>query len=189
MDSNIPLTLDDYANRVRDILDELKICHCVVVGHSFGGRVGIRLCGDDRVSALALLSPAGMRPRRGLKYYMKIIRYKTFKKLGKDVSGMGSEDWRQLTEAQKRTFVNIVNTYQEKEARKIRKPVLLLWGGEDKSTPVYMAKRLYRLIKESTLYVYPNCDHFFYLKQTRDVCKRIYDFLEEYEVCGDIIWN
>ena len=44
--------------------------------------------------------------------------------------------------------------------KKIDRPVLLLWGRDDRVAPVSVANRLLRDLPDSKLIVYPRCGHF-----------------------------
>ena len=47
--------------------------------------------------------------------------------------------------------------------KKIKCKTFIFWGSEDKSTPIYMAKKIHKLIKNSKLYVVKGAGHFSYL--------------------------
>ena len=53
----------------------------VLIGHSFGGRVGILYASRNRVGKLVLVDAAGVKPRRSLKYYLKVYRFKAMKRI------------------------------------------------------------------------------------------------------------
>lgn len=156
-------TIFDYAELTLHIMRLCNFEKPVVVGHSFGGRVAILLASGNYCSKLFLTASAGIKPKRSIKYYCKVLRNKFCKKfnIGK-ISG--STDYNQLSTIMKKTFVNIVNTFLEKYAININVPTILFWGRQDKETPKYMAKKLNKLIKSSNL-VLVNGGHFAYLEQ------------------------
>ena len=92
---------------------------------------------------------------------------------------MGSSDFRQLSFKMRKTFVNIVNTFLEKYAININVPTLLVWGECDKDTPMYMAKKLKRIIKNSELIVFKNAGHFAYVEQAYKFCLIVSAFVKE----------
>lgn len=59
-------TLESSTAFVLDALDALEIERCILVGHSLGGPLAISVAAKapERVSALALLASAGLRPHR-----------------------------------------------------------------------------------------------------------------------------
>ena len=156
-----PLALDDYVDGVSDIIGETDV---VLIGHSFGGRVAMRLAArDTRVRGLVLIDSAGIPPRRSPRYYSRVLRYKLAKRLGLSVKNAGSADYAALQGPMRKTFVNIVNDSNVSDARKISVPTLLLWGSADKDTPMYMCRRLKRLIRGSEAVVFPGAGHYSYI--------------------------
>ena len=170
--------LFSYAGMFMSLCEHLKIDKCDILGHSFGGRIAIVVCAvkSSLVHSCILVDSAGMKPKRTLKYHMQICKYKFFKKLGKDVSKFGSKDFQMLSPKMKKVFSNIVNLFLEDYAKKINCKTLIVWGKDDKETPLYMAKRLNKLVKNSGLEVIPNAGHFPFF----DAPLKFYNLLEEF---------
>ena len=80
------------------------------------------------------------------------------------MSKYGSEDYKALPEQMKPVFVRIINEDLTPNLSKIACPTLLIWGGKDKSTPLYMAKTMHKKIKDSGLVVFKESGHFSYLE-------------------------
>ena len=159
-----PLTIGDYAEGVSDLMTSLSIDECVLVGHSFGGRIAMRLASHDpRISGVVLIDSAGILPRRGIAYYLKVGWYKIGKKLRFRRLPKGSSDYAVLSGVMRKTFVNVVNESSERDARAITVPTLLIWGRSDKDTPIYMCKTLNRLIRGSECVLIEG-GHFAYLE-------------------------
>ena len=151
----------------------------ILIGHSFGGRIAMRLATiSPDVAGLILLDSAGVKPHRGVRYYAKVISYKIGKKLGLSRLPKGSTDYAALGGSMRKTFVNIVNECSEKDAKKISVPTLLVWGSEDADTPLYMCRRLHRLIRDSEEIVIEGAGHFAYLEYAPYVCRIIRAFGE-----------
>lgn len=161
-----PLTVRDYANGVSELLKALGIKKAVVVGHSFGGRVAIELAArpDTAVSRLVLIDSAGVRPRRGPRYFFRVLRAKLLKKIGKEAKG--SKDYRVLSGPMKKTFVNVVNYDQTSLLKHVSVSTAIFWGKKDDVTKPYMAKILKRKIKRSTLFWLENAGHFSFVEQS-----------------------
>ncbi len=159
-------TLEDYAKDVLKLMDETGIDKAVFVGHSFGCRVGAYIAANypERALGFVITDGAGLKPVRGLKYYFKVYLHKFKRRLGLDVSGDGSDDYRTLSPVMKKTFVNVVNRYTEKECARINCPTLICWGKEDRETPLYMARRFSRLIKDSAVLLFDG-GHFCYIEE------------------------
>ena len=158
----IPYTIYDYENIVIKLLDKENVKKPIIVGHSFGGRVAILLASHGFAEKIVLVDSAGLKPKRHINYYFKIYKYKLLKKMGIKTNS-GSKDYKSLTPICKKTFVNIVNTNLENYAKNIDVPTLIFWGEKDKETPMYMAKKLNKIIKNSELVIIKNAGHFSYL--------------------------
>lgn len=159
-----PLFVEDYAKSIVEIINFHKMTRVTIVGHSFGGRVAIRLAAKYGylLDNVVLTDAAGIKPRRGIKYYFRVYRHKLLNKL-KINHTAGSEDYRALSDIMKQTFKNIVNEDLSPELGKITVPTLLFWGDKDRDTPIYMAKRMYRKIRGSGLVVVKGAGHYAYL--------------------------
>ncbi len=175
----VPFTVGDYA---KNVLDEMKKCgieSAAVVGHSFGGRVALEIAAYNPsiVSALALVDSAGLRPKRKITYYAKILAHKLLIFLG--LNGLkGSADYRILSPVMKKTFKNVVNYDQTKILPKITCPTALFWGKTDDQTPPYMAKKFQKHIADSSIF-WLNGGHFAYVEDFKRFLAVLTVFLEK----------
>jgi pimeloyl-ACP methyl ester carboxylesterase len=165
------------------LLDALGIQRACFVGHSFGGRVSIMLSAlhPDRVEKLVLVDSAGIRPKRALKYYFRVYRFKLLKrlfllltpgrdrdeKLDKFYKKYGSKDYRE-SGSMRQTFVKVVNEDLRGYLHDIKCPTLLVWGEEDMDTPVSHAKIMEKEIPDAGLVVFKGAGHFSYLDRLGD---------------------
>lgn len=175
--SEKPLFVRDYADAVIEILDKENIEKATFVGHSFGGRVALVLGSEykERVDKLVLIDAAGVPPRRGLRYKIRVFLHKFLVKLG--FKGLkGSSDYAALTDTERQTFKNIVNEDLTPCLPKISAPTLILWGKDDKDTPLYMAEILKENIANSGLTVLEG-GHFAYLSSHHTVLNALKYFL------------
>lgn len=161
----------DYANEIHNLILNLNIESYYVVAHSFGGRVALVLNDiNSNMEKLVLVDSAGIKPRFSLKKWLKIKKYKIYKKLVKTrllnpkcLEKFGSNDYKNLSENMRKTFVKVVNEDLSRYAKNINIDTLIVWGKNDKETPPYMAKRLKRYIKNSEIVWINNAGHFSYL--------------------------
>ena len=144
------MTVDEYADGVAEWMREAAVQGAVVVAHSFGGRVAISLAArhPQCVKGLVLISSAGIRPRRGIRRFCKIAAFKLRRRLGLDVTGYGSADYRAAQGCLREVLKLAVNNHQEKQLRKISVPVLAIYGKDDRETPPRTAKKIARLVKD-----------------------------------------
>ncbi len=174
-----PYGLEDYAVWVENLLKRYNVKEVSVVAHSFGARVFFKLFarGNVKINRAVFVGAAGMKPRFSLIKKIKIARYKLRKKIGLDVSEFGSDDYKRLDETTRASFVKIINERLEKDVKKVDVPALIIAGKKDEETPVYMQKKLHKLIKGSKL-VKVNGDHFYFCKKPREFNERAYAFLK-----------
>jgi pimeloyl-ACP methyl ester carboxylesterase len=161
----------DYADAIAEWLASEPPGRRVWVGHSFGGRVGLRLAArhPGAVDAMVLVAAAGLKRHRSLperlRIALRVRAYKALKlaeRLGVDVSARkaryGSADYRNAG-AMRSIFVKVIAEDQAQGARAIRCPVALLYGERDTETPPEIGERLSRLIPGATLKVIAGLDH------------------------------
>lgn len=161
----IAYDLSDYANIVRCILKKEDIQNFCIISHSFGTRVAIYMITiyNMNVEKLIITGGAGLKPKNHLKKFFRRIKYKICKLFNKNYLA-GSKDYRNLSNVMKQTFNNVISLNFDKYIKKITCPTLLVFGNKDTETPMYMAKRFYKKIKNSKLIIYKNFDHFAYIK-------------------------
>lgn len=169
-------TIYDYANSIKALIKHENLNEPIVLGHSFGGRVGIILASEQETRGLVLIDSAGLKPRRKINYYVSVYKYKIRKKLGLNVEKYGSKDYKTLSLVMRETFVKVVNEYLENLLGKIYCPTIILWGKNDKETPLYMAKKLNKRIKNSAQIVLDG-GHFSFLDSFSQTCCILESFI------------
>lgn len=149
----------------------------VLVGHSFGGRVAILFASRNKADKVILVDAAGIKPRRTLKYYLKVYSFKAGKKfweliLGKEKAQAridrmrarrGSSDYADASPMMRRILSKVVNEDLTDRLPLISAPALLIWGENDTATPLSDAKKMARLIPDSGLVSFPGCGHYSFL--------------------------
>lgn len=174
--------LEDYAKLVLAILKKENIKKTKIVGHSFGGKVAIWLASQYNITeSLVLIASAGIKPRKNIAVKLKIWRFKLAKKLGLSTAKFGSADFRAILPNAKKTFVQIVNTHIDKMCENINAKTLILAGNKDKDTPLYMQKRLARILKNNALVVL-DAGHFVWLGNLAKVQLLLQNFLNKGEL-------
>jgi pimeloyl-ACP methyl ester carboxylesterase len=163
-----------YATRVKEVLESLSVSQCILVGHSFGGRVSVRLAAmaPELVQGVVLIGAPGVPYQRPLKQEIRSRGIKAAVNLAKKVDALigtrffahylaprfGSRDYQAAGDLRK-TFVKTVSEDLTVDARAIKAPALLLWGELDFEAPVGIAQRYKQLISESELIVLPRRGH------------------------------
>jgi len=167
----------EYADLVQQyILDKVEGT-VVLVGHSFGGRVSIRLAARrlSQIRDLVLLGVPGL-PQPALsqaslrRSWIRALRRTVFAL--KPIIGdrgvrwhtdrFGSKDY-QAAGVLRPVLIKTVNEDLTESAKSIACPVLLVWGTDDAETPVWLAKRYADLLGDrATLTLLPHKDHHLY---------------------------
>lgn len=168
-----------YANMVISLCQHLKLKKINLIGHSFGGRVGIIISvfQKELVDRLMLIDSAGLKPKRGIKYRWKVFDYKVKRKLGKDISNYGSSDYKNLNPQMKKVFISIVNTHLDEFLPFVKAKTLIVFGEKDVDTPLYMARKLHRKIKNSELVILKDAGHFCFLDRKFEFVMLLEKFL------------
>jgi len=172
--NEIVLTTMDYKEIMDTFLDSISSSKEIIAGHSFGGKVATLL----NPKKLILLSSAGIKTKKPLKVKMKIAIFKALKPigLGKFYKIFVSKDVEGMKQNMYETFKNVVDEDFSKEFSKFKGKALILWGKSDTATPLSSGKKIASLIKNSEFYAYEG-DHYFFLKQTKEVSQRICEFI------------
>ncbi|MFQ5793464.1 MAG: alpha/beta fold hydrolase [Candidatus Bipolaricaulia bacterium] len=179
-----PWGSEDYARFVTRFMAELGVDRANVVGHSFGGRIAIRLAADfpKWVAQLVLVDSAGIRPRRGPNYYLRIALAKVGRRLlvGKLKQALfnrlGSTDYREAG-AMQGTLVKTVNEDLRPLLAGIEAPTLLIWGERDEILSIRDAELMEREISDATLVILEDAGHFSYLDRPQAFYTTVLEFL------------
>lgn len=178
--SNSPtrtFVLSDYTDIVVQCLKECGVNKATFIGHSFGGRVCIDIASrTDLAEKIVLIDSAGIKPKRTIAKRINSIKFKFAKLFKKDTKKYYSSDYLALDDSMKKTFANIVSFDLKHKLKHIKCDTLIIWGKDDKDTPLYMAKKLKKHIAKSELIVLDG-EHFCYLDNLREVRLIIQSFL------------
>lgn len=189
--SEPPLTgwnATDYARFLTAFFDKLGIDKAHLIGHSYGGRISIVMAAEvpESVAKLILVNSAGLK-RRNSKYYMRVSLSKighvlrrcgTFGKNWADALSerAGSTDYRNAG-TMRATLVKSVNQDLRPLLPKIEASTLLIWGENDKDTPVSFGKIMAKEIPDAALVILKNAGHFSYLDQFPRFREHVTNFL------------
>ena len=186
-------TLDNYIDFVINFLKQKKIDKVFLVGHSFGGRVAIKLSTlhPEKVKALLLTGVPAIRDKN-LKRTIFLILAKLGKaactippfcllKQGarKILYGVAGEwNYYQTNGVLKQTFKKIVNENLEPLLSKIKIPTLLLWGEKDQIVPVSIAQKIFAKIPKTDLIIISNTSHKLPYENPNLFSKKCLEFLD-----------
>ncbi|MBL0707729.1 MAG: alpha/beta hydrolase [Sulfurimonas sp.] len=160
----------DYAEIIELFIGEIDASKDIIIGHSFGGKVATLL----KPKLLVLLGSAGIFIPKPFKVELKIAIFKIFKLFGlaRFRSLFVAKDAKSLSEDMYQTFKNVVDEEFSEEFASYKGKALLCWGDSDTATPLGSAKKIAKLIDDSTLKVYEG-DHYFFMSKAKEVSKEI----------------
>lgn len=159
----------DYAELVAGAMTELGGERYVLLGHSFGGRVAVRLAArhPDLVAALVLTGVPGLlrrapsRPAAAYRLARRLhaARLLSDARMERLRQRYGSADYRAATGVMRDVLVRVVNESYEDDLAALACPVELVWGADDAAAPLGVAERAAELAPDARLTVLPGTGH------------------------------
>ena len=175
--------VDDYVQFVIDFLKDYDTKQVMLLGHSFGGRVIIRMHARKSlpfdITKVILVDSAGIMPPKSNKkswrtrYYKlgkAFLSTKLMQKLAPDAlenfrKKMGSADYAAASPLMRQVMVKVVNEDLEPYLNLIKCPTLLVWGVNDTATPLSDGEKMEKLIPDAGLVKLENAGHYSFLEQ------------------------
>ena len=174
--------LDDYVDCLKELLDKLNIDNPIIIGHSFGGKIGLLYATKYKVKKLVCLASPYKKKTTELSLKTKILKtakkipilnkLETFAK-----KHIGSTDYKSASEMMRKIMVEHVNYDISNELNKIQCPTLLIWGTMDKAVNINDAYELEKLIDNCGLVTYEGCSHYAYLERFDQTIRVLKSFL------------
>ena len=177
----------EYADHLADALAGTG--PYVVVGHSFGGRVAVRLAvrHPELVRSLVITGAPLVRatppPRPALRVRLAkrlhaahLLPAAVVERARKNA---GSEDYRAAQGVMRDVFVRVVNEDYRDDLAAITVPTTLVWGELDDSAPVAGARLAADLVPGASLEVVPGAGHLLTGELEARVTAALHDQLEQ----------
>jgi len=175
--------VDDYVDFVIKFLADYDAKQVMLLGHSFGGRVIIKLNSRKdlpfTVSKVILVDSAGILPPKSNKKSWRTRKYKMGKaflstKIMRKIAPnaleklrvkYGSADYVAASPLMRQVLVKVVNEDLEPLLPNIKCPTLLIWGVNDTATPLSDGEKMEKLIPDAGLVKLENAGHYSFLEQ------------------------
>ncbi len=173
-------TLSDYVTDVKRFIAEQKIREPIIVGHSFGGRIAIKMLSEDPVFAtkLVLIGSAGIERKSLVAKYLLYIKPLVPQFLKNFLRPLvGSPDYLATKGIKRETFVSVISENLEPLLTRITTPTLLLWGEDDHTTPLWQGSLMVRLIPHARLIIISHGDHGIHYRRPEEVARFILEFV------------
>lgn len=188
-----PWGVAEYADFVQMFIQKLGLNSCTIIGHSFGGRVGLRLAHrhPEFVKGLFLIASAGLRRRAPFIRRMRITLIRSLARaaqrclpvVGEKIKQLlyrriASRDYQQAG-SMRSIFVKVVNDDLWDILPQIQRPTTFLYGANDTEAPPEMGKEMQALLPNSIYLELPGFDHYSILTRGRhQVCHQLHHFLQ-----------
>lgn len=166
--TNPTWTLDDYVKW----LEEKTAANGKVVlyGHSHGGRVSLAFAAKhpEKVARLILEDSAGIPPQ-GLRKWKRdifkkvanighmFVRSERFRSMLYKI--IRESDYRKATPEMRKTMANLLSVDLTLVLSRIQCPTLIIWGAQDKTTPLSAGRVIHAGIRGSKMVVIPDARH------------------------------
>lgn len=187
--------VDNYVDFVLKFVDLFKPESLILVGHSFGGRVIIKMLNRDlpfEVKKIILIDAAGIKPKKTLKQKISLLAYKTGREImeTKPLKAMfpdavenmrkkrGSADYNSATPIMRQTLVKVVNEDLTDLLPNIKASSLLVWGTNDTATPLSDGEKMEKLIPDAGLVKVQGAGHYSFLEAPELVSRVVKSFLK-----------
>lgn len=177
----------DYAAALAQALEGMG--PLVVVGHSFGGRIAVRLAATypHLVSALVLTGvpltrvSAPSRPKPLFRLAKALYRAKLIpESVMESARGKyGSQDYRAASGVMREILVTVIQEDYLEDATRISCPVSMVWGELDTPAPVAAATKALDFFPSATLRVVAGAGHLLEGTLEREVASAVADALRD----------
>ncbi len=184
-----PWYVHDYAQWVTEYMKKKHLVKPIVVAHSFGGRIAIKMCSKDKnvFSRLFLVGAAGIKrpPKMSVrvlkgvamvgKFVLGIFKLRSVQTFFKKVvyKAAGTHDYEKATGTMKKTFQNVIDEDLKDLLDDIRVKTHVIWGDRDSYVPVADAKIMGKRIKGSTVEIIKHGKHGLHLQMPEVLAEKV----------------
>lgn len=178
--------VDDYKKIVYKFIKKLDIKKVNLIGHSFGGRITIKLASENPefLEKIVLVDTAGVVTASKIKKistliakiispifkpsFMQPLRKKFYFFIGSEY--LENEKLSQI-------FSKVVSENLTRLLTHINKSTLIIWGKNDKITPLYYGELMNKLIPKSKLIIFEKAGHFSFIDQPEGFVRELIKFI------------
>lgn len=179
--------LQDFVNWLKKQMPENE--KVVLLGHSFGGQIATRFAVQfpAKIKSLILVDSSGIR-NNTLRARFKRLIFLGLAKSGKTLTNNQTlrnllyklareADYKNASPTLRKTMANIINDHTHNDLTQINCKTLIIWGKNDKVTPLFMAHEFNKKIPDNKLVIIENARHSPQFTHSKAVTKNISQFL------------
>lgn len=159
------LSLEDYGNAIDDFIKGNKIFNPIIIGHSFGGRIALKMLESNMNYKTILISTPGF-DLKSLKTRIKLMLNKMFN------VKFPSKDYKNANQLRRKIMNRCMLDTKKIDYKKITQNLIIIHGTKDKTVKPRVAKKMNKKIKKSHL-IWIKGEHFPYLDEPVKVYKVI----------------
>ncbi len=181
------LTLDGMAEIIKQFIEINNIADPILVCHSFGARIAIKLATAGIVSNKLIFTGGAGIEKKPISFKIKVLNYKFMKLLVKTplysqyredlFANSGSADYKNASPVMKKVMSLAVSEDLSNVLTKINNQTLLYWGSADDATPLWHGEMMNERIKNSTLIVKEGLTHYAFLESADQFNEAVNQFL------------
>ncbi len=174
--------LEKYSRWLEKKVGKSKV---ILMGHSNGGRIAsyYAAINPKKVEKLILIDSAGIY-RKDLYIRTKRFIFRSIAAVGKKITNSkrlkrllyrlaGERDYLEAPDNMKKTMINLINADLTTAFRLIKTDTLIIWGRNDKVTPVSDGILIHKLIKGSRLEIINEARHSPFFTHPKEVTEII----------------
>ncbi len=180
--------MEDYASSVEEFIKALGLKKPVLVGHSMGGAIAIKLSASIELGAAILVGTGGrlwVNPKLLTKIRENfheavdlVSKWSFFEGVSEDLKKAFSEMVLRTGRFVFYQDMRACNEYAgERELKNMRCPALIVCGRDDLMTPVDLSEKMKSKIPNAHLVVLENCGHMVHMEKPKELAKKIKKFL------------
>ncbi len=180
-----PYTLHDYAETVRMFIEKLNLKNCVIIGHSFGARVALKITAryPELAKKLVVVGSGGSRPWwRHVSMFVAKLMHPFFTPRfmqplrARIYRAIGAEDYL-ATPALKQTFLNTINENLMPLCPFVQCETLVVWGENDREARLEYGRAMTRAIPNARLIIIADTGHFCFQDAPEEFVSLLTEFL------------
>ena len=184
-----PWKIEDYMTWLHDILVK-EPEPVILLGHSNGGRISLAFADQfpKKVSSLILIGSAGVY-HKGIGITVKRAVFGGLAKIGKAVTVSPFlrkvlyrlarvKDYEKANPIMQETMANLIVVDLVPKLQNITAPTLLIWGAQDRETPLSDGELMARTLPNAKLVVFDDARHSPQLTHPQKVAEEIKKFLD-----------